>query len=86
VGDVTDDVSALDAESCLGLVGWLDFYHKVRAAFPLLPCFFNSSTVAKELAGCRGFRSPFHSNIHAALPAHPCCDGNARCLQVSLFT
>jgi hypothetical protein len=29
VGDITDDVSSLDAESCLGLVGWLDFYHKV---------------------------------------------------------
>ncbi|WIA40808.1 hypothetical protein OEZ86_004486 [Tetradesmus obliquus] len=28
VGDVTDDVSELDPEACLGLVGWLDFYHK----------------------------------------------------------
>jgi hypothetical protein len=37
-GDITDDVSSLDAESCLGLVGWLDFYHKVR-------CFENHLTV-----------------------------------------
>ncbi|KAF6262822.1 hypothetical protein COO60DRAFT_1699115 [Scenedesmus sp. NREL 46B-D3] len=28
VGDITDDVSSLDAESCLGLLGWLEFYHK----------------------------------------------------------
>lgn len=29
VGDVTDDVSGLDPEACLGLTGWRDFYHKV---------------------------------------------------------
>lgn len=29
-GDVTDDVSSLDPEACLGLVGWLDFYHEVQ--------------------------------------------------------
>uniref|UniRef100_A0A383V6X5 Cytochrome b5 heme-binding domain-containing protein n=1 Tax=Tetradesmus obliquus TaxID=3088 RepID=A0A383V6X5_TETOB len=28
VGDITDDVSDLDPEACLGLLGWLDFYHK----------------------------------------------------------
>eukprot|EP00878_Enallax_costatus_P016952 GHUV01017795.1.p1 GENE.GHUV01017795.1~~GHUV01017795.1.p1 ORF type:complete len:306 (+),score=81.49 GHUV01017795.1:228-1145(+) len=28
VGDVTDDVSSLEPEACLGLVGWLEFYHE----------------------------------------------------------
>jgi hypothetical protein len=29
-GDVHDDVSELGPEACDGLVGWLDFYYKVR--------------------------------------------------------
>eukprot|EP00775_Hariotina_reticulata_P009146 gene9146-9314_t len=41
---VTDDVSSLDDEACLGLVNWLDFYHKTYPFKGLLAgAFYDSS-------------------------------------------
>lgn len=40
-GDVHDDVSELEAEACLGLVGWLDFYYKVGDQCNTADCRWN---------------------------------------------
>jgi hypothetical protein len=55
-GDAHDDVSELGAEACNGLVGWLDFYHKVNPWQRLLLCLQPYSDHPAQFTWVQGVR------------------------------
>jgi hypothetical protein len=67
VGDITDDVSSLDAESCLGLVGWLDFYHTVRRMLLCVACLQRCDSLWCLLAALRLFVMRLLATLHCLL-------------------